>query len=100
MARMFDADEYGFYQNLGSCFSDNAVGTTVSLWVSGLPKPTKVYFNGNNTTVEWSDGVKTKAGLHDEEWDDEKGVAMAIARRFLGRGAFERLLENANDQRR
>ena len=66
-------------------------------WVA--PRPIKAYFNGKHTIVEWSDGRKTKSGLHDEEWDDEKGIAMAIARRFLGRGEFERLIENANDQR-
>ncbi len=64
-----------------------------------FPTPMKVYFNGKYTIVEWSDGVKTKAGLHAEEFDEEKGIAMAIARRFLGRGQFERLLESADDQR-
>ena len=68
-------------------------------WLGRSLKPTRVYFNGDNTIVEWSDGTKSKSGLHQEEWDDEKGVAMAIARRFVGRGEFERLIENAHDQR-
>lgn len=64
-----------------------------------LPKPVKVYINGKYTIVEWSDGEKTKAGVNDEEWDTEKGVAMAIARRLVGRGEFERLVNEAHDQR-
>jgi hypothetical protein len=82
---------------VGDVPEDNQLWTSISMFCE--PRPSKVYFNGKYTIVEWSDGVKTKAGLHAEEFDEEKGIAMAIARRFLGRGQFERLLENADDQR-
>lgn len=64
----------------------------------GNLKPIKVYVNGTTTVVEWSDGRKTKAGLNNEVFDIEKGIAMAIARRFVGRADFISLEENAQRQ--
>jgi hypothetical protein len=44
----------------------------------------KVIFNEPLTIVIWSDGTKTFVKAHDEEFDREKGLAMAIAKKFLG----------------
>ena len=48
------------------------------------PKVEKVIFNGPATIVLWLDGTKTVVKCDDEEFDKEKGLAMAIAKRFLG----------------
>lgn len=55
----------------------------------GYPKrknPTieKVHFSGPVTAVIWSDGTKTIVRCDNEEFDHEKGLAMAIAKKFLG----------------
>lgn len=50
-------------------------------------KPTikKVIFNSPATVVMWSDGTKTVVKCDKEDkFDPEKGLAMAIAKKFLG----------------
>lgn len=45
----------------------------------------KVYFNNPVTVVIWTDGTKTIVKAQgDEPYDPEKGLAMAIAKKFLG----------------
>lgn len=44
----------------------------------------KVIFNDPATIVFWSDGTKTVVQAHDEKFDKEKGLAMAIAKKTLG----------------
>lgn len=44
----------------------------------------KVIFNDPATIVFWSDGTKTVVKCHDEEFDPEKGLAMAISKKALG----------------
>lgn len=43
-----------------------------------------VIFNPPATIVFWSDGDKTVVQCRGEEFDPEKGLAMAISRKFLG----------------
>ena len=43
-----------------------------------------VIFNGPATIVFWSDGTKTVVKAIDEPFDAEKGLAMAIAKKFFG----------------
>lgn len=46
---------------------------------------TKVIFNGPATVVYWGDGTKTVVKCSkDDEFDPEKGLAMAIAKKFFG----------------
>ena len=49
-------------------------------------KPTieKVYFNKPYTIVLWSDKTKTMVKAEGEAYDPEKGLAMAICKKFLG----------------
>lgn len=49
-------------------------------------KPTieKVYFNNPYTVVLWSDKTKTMVKAEGEAYDPEKGLAMAICKKFLG----------------
>ena len=46
----------------------------------------KVIFNNPATIVFWSDGTKTvvKCDCYNEPFDEEKGLAMAISKKFLG----------------
>ena len=44
----------------------------------------KVIFNNPATIVIWSDGTKTVVKCANEEFDKEKGLAMAICKRVLG----------------
>ena len=44
----------------------------------------KVIFNDPATIVFWSDGSKTVVKCTNEEFDKEKGLAMAICKRVLG----------------
>lgn len=43
-----------------------------------------VIFNNPATIVFWSDNTKTVVKCANEEFDPEKGLAMAIAKKFLG----------------
>lgn len=43
-----------------------------------------VIFNEPATIVYWVDGTKTVVKAHNEKFDPEKGLAMAICKRFLG----------------
>lgn len=43
-----------------------------------------VIFNDPATIVFWTDGTKTVVKAKNEEFDPEKGLAMAIAKKFLG----------------
>lgn len=43
-----------------------------------------VIFNNPATIVFWSDGTKTVVKADNEPFDPEKGLAMAISKKFLG----------------
>lgn len=51
---------------------------------SKRPEIEKVIFSGPCTIVLWSDGDKTMVRCENELFDKEKGLAMAIAKKFLG----------------
>ena len=44
----------------------------------------RVIFNNPATIVFWSDGTKTVVKANDETFDKEKGLAMAISKKFFG----------------
>ena len=50
----------------------------------GLYGIKKVIFNDPATIVFWNDGSKTVVKAHDEVFDPEKGLAMAISKKLLG----------------
>lgn len=52
--------------------------------LSMKPEIIKVTFNEPATIVFWSDGTKTVVKAIDEPFDKEKGLAMAISKKFLG----------------
>ena len=43
-----------------------------------------VIFNDPATIVYWSDGTKTVVKAHNEPFDKEKGLAIAISKKVLG----------------
>lgn len=49
-----------------------------------VPRIEKVIFNNPATIVMWGDGTKTVVKAQDEAFDEEKGLAMAIAKKALG----------------
>lgn len=49
-----------------------------------LPEIKDVMFNGTATIVFWADDTKTVVKAVGEEFDPEKGLAMAIAKKALG----------------
>ena len=56
----------------------------------------KVIFNNPATVVLWSDGTKTVVKRQKgDKWDYEKGLAMAIIKKFLGLKEFYSMLDDA-----
>lgn len=51
---------------------------------NALPKIKQVIFNNPATIVFWTDNTKTIVKAVNEKFDPEKGLAMAIAKKFLG----------------
>lgn len=63
---------------------------------SGVKLIKKVIFNPPATIVYWYDGKKTVVKAREDEFSEEHGLAMAIARRVMGsRSAFLREVEKA-----
>lgn len=60
-----------------------------------LPAIKKVIFQGTHTVIIWDDDEKTVVNCFDEAFDKEKGLAMAILKRFISRADFNRLIESA-----
>lgn len=54
-----------------------------SIWCK-IPKIKKVIFNNPATIVLWFDDTKTVVKADGEKFDQEKGLAMAIAKKALG----------------
>lgn len=63
--------------------------------INVTPTIKKVIFNKPATIVYWSDGTKTvvKCGK-DDEWDKEKGLAMAISKKLIGLKEFYKQYNN------
>lgn len=88
--KAFSQLTYGVYGARGevSLYSNiNARKSLLKQCYSNLIK--KVIFNEPATIVFWSDGTKTvvKCG-EDDIWDSEKGLAMAVTKKFFGNEGF------------
>jgi hypothetical protein len=60
------------------------IAMTEALKSFGVPKIRNVIFNRPLTIVVWADGTKTFVKAVYDEFDPEKGLAMAIAKKALG----------------
>lgn len=65
---------------------------------TGLATPLRVIRNGPATIVFWKDGTKTVVKCHDEDYDPEKGLAMALCRKLWGRCQTERFVKMVEEQ--
>lgn len=66
---------------------------------SALPFEIKrIIYNDPATVVLWADGTKTVVKAHNEPFDKEKGLAMAILKKMLGRGFHRFLKENCKQE--
>ena len=60
--------------------------------------PRRIIRNGGATIVLWEDGTKTVVKCHGDEYDAEKGLAMALARKVWGRCGTMRLARSIEEQ--
>lgn len=68
-------------------FPVTAASAVAELYRFGYKPPLgikDVIFNNPATIVFWSDGTKTVVKAENEPFDPEKGLAMAISKKFLG----------------
>ena len=76
------------YENRATNYCLKAAGVFV-------PQIDRVTFNGPATIVFWTDGTKTVVKcMEDEDFDPEKGLAMAICKRLYG-GKFHKTFKDA-----
>lgn len=60
--------------------------------------PERIVRNGPAMVVFWNDGTKTVVKCHEEEFDFEKGLAMALARKMWGRSRTLAYLKKVEEQ--
>ena len=60
-----------------------------------MPEITQVIFQKDYTIVVWADKERTIVKCSEEDFDKEKCLAMAIAKRFMERNKFKKLLDTA-----
>jgi hypothetical protein len=64
-----------------------------------LPEIKQVIFNNPATIIMWKDGTKTIVKVHNEEFDEEKGFAMAYLKKVFGdRNKYMKYIKNASRQ--
>ena len=64
----------------------------------GLFTPKRIIRNGPALIVFWWDGTKTVVKCHNEDFDVEKGLAMALCRKMWGRSRTEHFLKKVEEQ--
>lgn len=60
--------------------------------------PKRIVRNGPAMVVFWNDDTKTVVKCHEEEFDYEKGLAMALARKMWGRSRTLAYLKKVEEQ--
>lgn len=65
-------------------FDTDSVKTRPYPWGWNIPEIDNVIFNDPATIVFWADGTKTVVKADKEDFDPEKGLAMAISKKALG----------------
>ena len=68
--------------------------------IPGLPSIKNVIFNPPATIVMWSDDTKTVVKCENEDYDPEKGLAMAISKKALGnKGSYFNEIKKWTDKK-
>lgn len=76
-----------FYVNTG-----RRNGKTEAMSTPVVPEIERVIFNGPATIVFWSDNTKTIVKcMEGEEFDEEKGIAMAFVKKLYGTGYMNKI---------
>ena len=79
MARKINADWYD-----AMLYATNDIHLTKKVCKDKSREIERVIFSDKYTIILWADGTKTMVKCDDEVFDKEKGLAMAIAKKFLG----------------
>ena len=67
-------------------------GATEAMSTPVVPEIKRVIFNGPATIVFWNDNTKTIVKcMKDEEFDEEKGIAMAFMKKLYGTGYMRKI---------
>lgn len=75
------------------------IGPTETKTYKAVPEIEKIIFSNNCTIVFWKDGSeKTIVKCSNEDFDKEKGLAMAICKKIMSRSKFCHLLKEAKCQ--
>lgn len=77
---------------------DEVVMEAASHMMFSSCRPKRIIRNGPATIVFWKDGTKTVVKCHDEDYDPEKGLAMALCRKLWGRCQTERFVRMVEEQ--
>lgn|GEM_PF-3490236 len=77
---------------------DDMVMEAASHMMFSSCRPKRIIRNGPATIVFWWDGTKTVVKCHDEDYDPEKGLAMALCRKLWGRCQTERFVRMVEEQ--
>ena len=65
---------------------------------NGMVVPERIVRNGPALIAFWNDGTKTVVKCHDEDFDAETGLAMALARKMWGRSRTVAMLKRVEEQ--
>ena len=94
LRELFDDAEsayQNFHRNMNSFYG---LGFGFHDYHIGLPEIKDVIFNPPATIVFWEDGTKTVVKAQGENFDPEKGLAMAITKKALGNnGRYYKILK-------
>ena len=75
-------------------FDTHYIDTTLWRNRPAKPKIERVIFHDPATIVYWNDGTKTVVKCQDEEFDKEKGLLAAIAKKVYGnKGSFNNIIK-------
>lgn len=84
-----DVDYTEFYADTNTGRKNGATAAMLTLVV---PEIKRVIFNGPATIVFWSDNTKTIVKcMEGEEFDEEKGIAMAFMKKLYGKGYMNKI---------
>lgn len=99
-------NEFGINWPTGFSLTDGGMSTLIQSSISAIdsslfakhkiiPEIEQVIFQKEHTIVVWKDKTRTIVRCCEEDFDKEKGLAMAICKKIMDRNQFKRLIDNA-----